>query len=359
MLIEQQRNPIESAPKYNFPDISAAAFNLPQEIADLCILSMQKPQKHNILSKNPVNKPTFKPQMFAEPFGVIHFQPSYKDTSIVGTDVSSIKIGETKQGTLLAIRGAIVWNIHHRYHYLRLGPFLFHVTEDNKKQILNLLSQYQNDLPVELIASDSFHLQTRIAGILERWIQSNLCSTCSDSLILMDGSLTAKNPDTPESIVSNFLRAARARANVVLAFSKFSHVNFNGQSLTEIAERENPPCLVRVNGIFENSNGLKLLGSVYAAKFNDDAFCFRLDVDKDLLSSRVLDAVQRLLGNDMFHHGHGYPETLRLAHIYCTFTANEVIGMQRYLEHERELKIMIKPNIRRLLFGPFGKGLEA
>jgi len=47
-----------------------------------------------------------------------------------------------------------------------------------------------------------------------------------------------------------------------------------------------------------------------------------------------------------------------LAHIYCTFTANEVIAMQRYLEHERALKISIKPNIRRLLFGPFGKGPE-
>jgi hypothetical protein len=95
---------------------------------------------------------------------------------------------------------------------------------------------------------------------------------------------------------------------------------------------------------------------VYVASFSDDDVCFRLDVDKNLQQSQVLDAVQRLLANDVSNHGHGYPETLRLAHIYSTFTANEVIGMQRYLEHEQMLKISPRPNIRRLLFGPFGKG---
>lgn len=320
---------------------------------------MQKPQNQSILPKNPEDAKAFHaPDSFAEPLEVIHFKPSHEETSIIGTDVSSMKIGETKQGILLAVRGAIVWNVHHKYHYLRLGPFLFHITEDNKKKILNLLRQYQNDLPVALLASDFFHLQTRIAGVLERWIQSNLCSVYSNSLILMDGSLTARNPETPGSIITSFLRAARNKANVVLAFSKFSRVNFNGQSLTEIADKENPPCLVKINGFFEDIGGFMVLGDVYVAKFSENAICFRLDVDKDLLPSCVLDAVQRLLGNDMFHHGHGYPETLRLAHIYSTFTANEVIGMQHYLEKERELRIKIKPDIRRLLFGPFGKGME-
>ena len=102
----------------------------------------------------------------------------------------------------------------------------------------------------------------------------------------------------------------------------------------------------------------KLLGNVYVARFSNDDICFRLDTDKSLQQPEILDAVERLLGNDVFPHGLGYPETLRLAHIYSTFTANEVIGMQRYLEQEQELKLAVKPNIRRLLFGPFGKGQE-
>jgi len=47
-----------------------------------------------------------------------------------------------------------------------------------------------------------------------------------------------------------------------------------------------------------------------------------------------------------------------LAHIFSTFTATEVIGIQRFIVHQYGLKIVTRPNVRRLLFGPFGKGAE-
>jgi hypothetical protein len=358
LLIEQQRYPIESVPRYNFSDVFVGGFGLPGGLVDLCLLSLEKLQRHRVeLTKLDDANISFNPNAVAGSFEVIPLHPLREDTSVVGIDVSSIRIGETAEGVLLAVRAAIVWNVHRTYHYLRLGPFLFHVTENNKKQIFSLLRKYQNNVPVKIGAPDFIHLQTRIASVLERWIQSNLCSTCSNSLILLDGSLTAGTPDTPESVVVKFLQMARSRMNTVLAFSKFSRIRFNGQGLTEIAYKGAPPCLVKVDGL-EGMGDFKLLGNVYVTRFSDDAVCFRLDADKNLLQPQVLDAVQKLLGNDLFHHSLGYPETLRLAHIYSTFTANEVIGMQRYLEQERELKIMIKPNIRRLLFGPFGKGSE-
>jgi hypothetical protein len=359
LLIEQQRYPIESVPKYNFSDAFVDGFGLPSGLVDLCLLSLRKSQRRQAgLAELDGAGVLFNPRSYAGSFELIPLRPLREDASIVGVDVSSIRIGETVDGVLLAVRGAVVWNAHHVYRYLRLGPFLFHVTENNKKQIFSLLRKYQNDLPIELAASDFVHLQTRIASVLERWIQLNLCSTSSNTLILLDGSLTAGTPDTPESVVAKILQMARIRANKVLAFSKFSRMRFNGQALTEIALKGTSPCLVKVDDFLEGTSNFKLLGNVYVARFSDEDICFRLDVDKDLQRSQFLDAVQRLLGNDVFHHGYGYPETLRLAHIYSTFTANEVIGIQRYLEHERELKISVKPNIRRLLFGPFGKGPE-
>ncbi len=359
MLIEQQRYPIESAAKYNFPEIPGNTIDLPHGMSEICLFSMRELQKQvfpqDAFENVDISSPS---KTFDGSFQASHFQPSFDETFIVGADVSSIKLGETAQGSLLAVRGAVVWNMGRMYRYLRLGPFLFHLTEDNKGQIFRLLSQYQNNLPIETVPADLFHLQLRLASILERWIQLNLCSTCSDGLVLIDGSLTVRNSDTSESIVADLLRVARCRGNVVLAFSKSSHIRFDGRSLTEIADKENAPCLVKVSGVLESAKDLKLLGDVYVAKFSDNAICFRLDADKYLPLSRVLDAIQRLAGNDLFNHGQGYPETLRLAHIYSTFTANEVIGMQRYLEQERGLKIIIKPNLRRLLFGPFGKGQE-
>jgi len=69
---------------------------------------------------------------------------------------------------------------------------------------------------------------------------------------------------------------------------------------------------------------------------------------------RKVEAVEKLLGNDIILQS--YPETLRLAHILCTFTANEVIAMQHFIARKYGLKIINRPDMHRLLFGPFGKG---
>lgn len=288
---------------------------------------------------------------------VIPVQPLREEVPVAAVDVSSIRVGETEEGTLIAVRGAIVWHTQRKYRYLRLGPFLFHITEENKNHVFNLLRKYHFDSSGEASAPDFARLQTRITSIFERWTQMNLCVASSNSLILLDGSLNAGTSDTPESIISKLLRTARTRVNTVLAFSKFSRLHFNGHSLTDVTRKHNPPCLVKINGLWDPHIGsFRLLGDVYVAKLSEGAVSFRLDVDKEQPQSQAVAAVQRLLGNDLVYQG--YPETLRLAHIYSTFTASEVIGMQRYLVQQRGLQILVKPNLRRLLFGPFGKGPE-
>ena len=364
LLIEQQRYPIENVPKYNFSDTATWGFGLPGELVQLCLSSLEKLHGQQV-------KPSFAGQMMepcdkgalslssagAMSLEVIPIQPLREEVPVAAVDVSSIRVGETEEGILIAVRGAIVWNTQHKYRYLRLGPFLFHITEENKSRIFNLLRKYHFDFSDEGSAPDFARLQTRIASIFERWIQMNLCVASSNSLILLDGSLTAGTSDTPESIISKLLKTARTRVNTVLAFSKFSRLHFNGHCLTDVTRKHNPPCLVKINGLWEPRVGsFRLLGNVYVARLGEGAVSFRLDVDKELQQSQAVAAVQRLLGNDLVYQG--YPETLRLAHIYSTFTASEVIGMQRYLVQQRGLQILVKPNLRRLLFGPFGKGPE-
>ena len=65
----------------------------------------------------------------------IPLEPTVEERPVVAVDVSSIRIGETETGVLCAIRGAIVWKEKNRYKYQRLGPFPFHITEQNKKEI--------------------------------------------------------------------------------------------------------------------------------------------------------------------------------------------------------------------------------
>jgi hypothetical protein len=364
LLIEQQSHPIENVPKYNFSHSFAEGFGLPRELAQLCLSSLEQLKGHRVKSSFVEETLNFFDDdsiafLETEPISpkVIQVQPIWEETEIAAVDVSSINIGETSQGVLIAIRGAIVWKIRRRYQYLRLGPFLFHLTEGNKNHIFNLLRKYDFGFSNGISAPDFARLQTRIASIFEHRIQMDLCGLSSNSLILLDGSLTGGTPEAPEGIIAKLLQTARAKVNTVLAFSKSSRLHFKGRCLSDIASRYNPPCLVKIGcGLEPRVGSFRLFGDIYVAKLSKGGVSFRLDVDRELQQSQAVDSVRRLLGNELVYQG--YPETLRLAHIYSTFTANEVIAMQRYIMQQPRLQIVVRSNLRRLLFGPFGKGSE-
>lgn len=291
----------------------------------------------------------------------IPLKPIKDETPVIAVDVSSMKIVETNIGILCAIRAAIVWKQKHQYHYLRLGPFPFHITEENKNEVYHLFRQYsfleQPTLDYKSTLSLTY-APTRLGALLERWLQMTIATQTRNSLILLDGSLTAGTQDAPVAVVSQLLETARHRSNAVLAFTKITRLRLLGYRLTDYIHKCAPPCLLEIKGYpMALSNALRLLGDIYVAKLSEGNCAFRLDIDHKLSREKAVEAVQRLMGNDLLLQS--YPETLRLAHIYSTFTANEVIGIQRFLAQTHKLKIVTRPNVRRLLFGPFGKGPES
>jgi len=292
----------------------------------------------------------------------IPLKPIHEETPVVAVDVSSIKIGETTTGILLAIRGAIVWKNQRHYHYLRIGPFPFHITEENKQEIYGLFRQYSLETPTPennhtACTLSLIHMQTRLTTLLERWLQMSVATQSQNTLILWDGSLTAGTNDSPTHIVLQLLDTARNRLNTVLAFSKMTRLRLSGHRITDLIEKCTPPCLLEMDGYpIAPSNAIHFLGNIYVAKLTKGNCSFRLDTDRKLPREQAVEATQRLIANDFL--AESYPETLRLAHIYSTFTANEVIGIQRFLAQTHGIKTVTRPNIRRLLFGPFGKGPE-
>jgi len=287
----------------------------------------------------------------------IRLKPISIDTRIVAIDVSNIKVGETATGVLFAIRGAVVWKEKKRYKYLRLGPFPFHVTDENRREIHNLFRRFYFGMSNEVNAPSLTYMQMRMSSLLERWIQMAVCSTSQNSIILWDGSLTAGTVDSPVNVVSRLLEAARKGLNRVLAFSKMTRLRLFGSCLTDCVKEQEPPCLIEISGYTQPLlSQVRFLGNIYVAKLANGSCSFRLDVDRGIPREQGVEAVQRLLGNELLLQS--YPETLRLAHIYSTFTANEVIGIQRFIVQKCGLKIVAKPDIRRILFGFYGKGPE-
>jgi hypothetical protein len=283
----------------------------------------------------------------------IHLEQTQDERPVIAIDVSSIRIGETETGELCAIRGAIVWKEKNKYKYQRIGPFPFHLTEQNKKEIHKL---FRNNYFEFSEASNIFNIQTRMGNLLERWLQLSISGSTYGNIILWDGSMTAGMIDSPVNEMSRLLEIARNRLSTVLAFSKNTNLRFLGHKLTDFAEKAVPPCLLEIKGIPSSSSAALFLGDVYVAKLTRGVCSFRLDIDKKVPQEQGIEAVQSLLGSDLLVQS--YPETLRLAHIYSTFTATEVIGIQRFIAQQYGLKIVTRPNVRRMLFGPFGKGAE-
>ncbi|MEJ2272826.1 MAG: hypothetical protein P8X91_10235 [Candidatus Bathyarchaeota archaeon] len=346
-------------PTYNFPS-SIDHLQLPSTFLELSQSSMKniesrylRPEQHLI---NPTSTDhtilTESINKIQNPIKKIPLVKSPKETPVVGVDVSSIHIGETDIGNLCAIRGAIVWKNKKKYKYQRIGPFPFHITEQNKKEILKL---FRNNY-FELSESNIFSMQNKMGNLLEKWLQLGISSSTSEAIILWDGSMTAGMIDCPIDEMDRLLNVARNRLNTVLAFSKNTNLRFFGHKLTDYAKNALPPCLLEIESLESSLGQVLFFGDIYIAKLTPGICSFRLDIDKKIPQEQGINAVQNLLGSDILIQS--YPETLRLAHIFSTFTATEVIGIQRFISQRYNLKIIHRPNVRKMLFGSFGKGAE-
>jgi len=333
---------------------------LPQQFIELSLHSLKQVQnqsfqlnQHSFQQTNTFEEHAQALSLRLEP---ISLKPIHKESIVAAVDTSTIKIGETTQGIVIAVRGASVWKQGRNYRYMRLGPFIFHLTEENKREVYNALEKaYFSSLSEQNHQSvpNLLQMPTRIAGLLERWMQMMLSKTINKGIILFDGSLTSGTADMPVGRMKEILGTARKRSSIVLAFSKMTNLRVNGYLITDFLPEDTPPYLLETEGL-KLKPPMVLLGDVYVAKLTKGNCAFRLDIDKEVPIEQRIGAVEKLLGNDLLTQS--YPETLRLAHILCTFTANEVIAMQHFITRKHGLQIINRPDMHRLLFGPFGKG---
>jgi hypothetical protein len=352
MVIEQYTIPN----KYNFPQPTIDTA-LPQRFLEQSLNSLkQAPFQLNPQGYQQLGTYEQYPSNLQLKPNPIQLKANHQDTIIAAVDTSTIKIGETTTGILVAIRGAITWRENCKYKYSRLGPFVFHITEDNKNQVYNTLERSYFTTTYSSLHQASPNLMqmpTRLASLLERWMQTMITKTISGGVILFDGSLTAGTIDTPAQRLREILSFARRNHSTVLAFSKATTLRSNGILITEQLPNRDPPYLLETSGVHSKAPTI-LLGDIYVARLNKANLAFRLDIDRETPEEQRLDAIQKLLGNDLYTQS--YPETLRLSHILCTFTANEVLAIKHFITRKHNIQIINRPDMHRLLFGAYGRG---
>ncbi len=201
-------------------------------------------------------------------------------------------------------------------------------------------------------APNIMQMPTRLASLLERWLQTMLAKTVNNGVLLFDGSLTAGTPETPTQRLREILSYARKNQSTVLAFSKATTLRANGLLITEQFPNRDPPYLLETSGL-HSKPPMMLLGDVYVARLKQGKFGFQTwTLTRKLHLSSVLDAIQKLLGNDLYTQS--YPETLRLSHILCTFTANEVLAIKHFITRKHGIQIVNRPDMHKVLFGSYG-----
>ena len=277
--------------------------------------------------------------------------PVKEQVPIVACDASSVKIGETDTGMIFAIRAVAVSRQTGRILYNRWGPLLFHVPNSGDSR------QYRDDEARAFggLSLKTLRVLTRLRNHVERWVQEVLSETLKDGILLIDGSLTAGTPDNPAARVNNILATARSNNSIVIGISKSTQLTVGGRNILGFSNGDNIPHLLDITPLVEEEYPpypVRFLGRVYVAKLSSDGFLFRTDIDRESGEEETRLALGRLAGTDVIFHG--YPETLRIAHIFSTFTANEILAIQRFVASNHHITLQSRPNLRRSLFGPFG-----
>src|SRR5439155_26916092 len=102
------------------------------------------------------------------------------------------------------------------------------------------------------------------------------------------------------------------------------------ENITDLPTAMDPPHQTQISPPVESQYPPypgRFLGRVYVAKLSSDGFLFRTDIDRESSEEEAQLALDRLAGTDVIFHG--YPETLRIAHIFISFTDNELLAVQR------------------------------
>lgn len=337
---------------------------LPEHFLEFCRESIER-VKHDVMYADPFLQAPQPPDYEADSTLTLEtingspspLEPIESDRPVVAVDTSTIRLGELDDGTLCAVRGAIVWLNQSQYRYARYGPLVFSLG-------LNQAAPFQEfeDLKPNPLTNESNidNMLRRVRNVLERWLQHNVASVTRNGIILIDGSLTAGTPDNPVKDLDRTLTTARQAGNSVIAISKKTKLRIRDRSITDLLEHKNTPCLLDVDDEVSDQfppYPVRFLGRVFVAKLAGRGFPFRLDVDRCLSNEAALTSIRELMGTDIVDQG--YPETLRMAHILSTFTAGDVLAMQTLAAARFGIQLVPKLLLRRSLFGPFGTASEA
>jgi hypothetical protein len=256
---------------------------------------------------------------------------------VAAVDSSSIKLAETEDGGLYAIKCgiAMAYGGAALMHF-KIGPMLYYISEDNLRD-----SQLDSRL-ARLVLADSDVAKRLIRVRAERAIQHELSSHMRNSIILVDGSLRTSIFEDRKTGMSRIAENCVLHKNLIAGISKNTKLKILERAAA-LLTKVSGPAYIEVDMIIK-SMIRNTIGSNLVAKLDKNSPVLRVDIVGDKEQT-----LGKLLGNDPV--ACGYPETLRLAHHISTFTNTEVTCLRSHVLSNYGVTELAADDIRRTLLG--------
>lgn len=262
-------------------------------------------------------------------------------TSIYAIDSSSVRLGETDDGSIYAVKCGIAMasNCHALHHY-KIGPIIFYVNDDTVRE-----SELDHKL-ANIVLSDHESAKRLTRVRTERSIQYELSRIVNNSIILVDGSLKASPLESSQQNIKKIVEYCCTNKNSLIAITKKTNLSIIKSTYSFLTECRSPAYMeldLHMKGLIGDPIGNNML-----VKFGEnDSPILRVDI---VDPEKTIDiAFGKLLGNDSLSLG--YPESLRLAHHISTFNPTEIECLKGHLLSEYRLQVVPPDDIRSTLLG--------
>jgi len=260
---------------------------------------------------------------------------------VAAVDSSSIRIAETEDGSIYAIKCGIAFALNgHAIMHFKIGPILFYLSNETIKT-----SELDHRL-ARLVLLDVESAKRLIRVRVERAIQMKLSNHFVNAIIVVDGALKSSPYEKNNQNITRIAENCSIRKNVLLGISKstsFKLLDKVSAPLTKIKEAAYMNIDVIIQSLSKSAIGNNLL--VKLGKNNSPI----LRADIVCPNGDTGNSIGKLLANDSM--AGGYPETLRLAHHVSAFSNTEISCLRGHLLSNYDLTELQSEDIRKTLLG--------
>ena len=306
-------------------------------------------------------------------------RPTEERGPVAAVDAGVMRLGESEDGLVIALRGAILVRDGARLvtGLVRSGPIF--LAWEHEAQLLLLLGQWLGDpgyyVAAERSEGGGYHagrlkdgvggrkyLADRFRAGLERYCQRIAAASVKGGTLLLDGSLTLRSRDTPDVYLNQIAYLAGRGGNSIVGLSKKSELVVGGRAIPYwLDDQPAVPCHRALTPVlkWEDSQAPsgrggragRILGNVYAARLSALGPTYRMDI-KAAPGVEDAAAIHRFYDSAAIYCG--YPTLLAWAHAACYVSSADFLALQVQATGEFGLRPRRPAVSLKGAFAPFG-----